>query len=52
LLSYWWDYNNQGLKLLQVRFYPCTLDATGTATDYCRWGDGSPIVSSKTIVPA
>lgn len=23
LLSYWWDYENQGLKLLQVRFYDC-----------------------------
>jgi hypothetical protein len=22
LLSYWWDYNNQGCKVLQVRFYP------------------------------
>jgi len=24
LLSYLWDYNNQGLKLMQVRFYPTT----------------------------
>lgn len=52
LLSYWWEYNNQGLKLLQVRFYSCTLDPTGTASDYCRWGDGSPITSSKTIIDA
>ncbi len=50
LLSYWWDYNNKGLKLLQVRFYECTLDPTGTASNYCRWGDGSPIVSSRVIV--
>ena len=52
LLSYWWQYDNKGLKLLQVRFYSCTLDPTGLATDYCRWGDGSPIVSSKTIIDA
>ena len=24
LLTYLWDYNNQGLKLMQVRFYPTT----------------------------
>lgn len=48
LLEYYWDYDNQGLKLLQVRFYECTLDETGEANDYCRWQDGSPIVSSKT----
>jgi hypothetical protein len=24
LLSYVWDYNNQGLKLMQIRFYPTT----------------------------
>lgn len=24
LLSYFWDYDNQGLKLMQVRFYPTT----------------------------
>jgi hypothetical protein len=50
LLDYWWEYDNTGLKLLQVRFYSCTLDATGTASDYCRWGDGSPIVSTKTVL--
>lgn len=43
LLSYFWDYDNYGLKLLQVRFYECTIDPTGTAMDYCRWGDGTPI---------
>jgi hypothetical protein len=52
LLGYWWEYDNQGLKLLQVRFYPCTLDATGTAADYCRWGDGTPIDSQKAIIKA
>jgi hypothetical protein len=55
LLGYYWDYDNTlGLKHLQVRFYPCTLDCTGTAPDYCRWGttsdafpDGDPICSMK-----
>jgi len=50
LLNYWWEYNNKGLKLLQVRFYECTLDPTGTKENYCRWGDGSPIVSKKTFI--
>jgi hypothetical protein len=52
LLEYWWDYWNNDLKLLQVRFYECTLDSTGEADDYCRWGDGSPIESKKTVVSA
>jgi uncharacterized lipoprotein NlpE involved in copper resistance len=54
LLEYYWDYNNGGLKLLQVRFYECKLinpdDYGNTAEypkDYCRWGDGSPIVSMR-----
>jgi hypothetical protein len=57
LIEYYWDYDNDGLRLLQVRFYPCTLDCTGTAPDYCRWPetteefpDGLPICSEKTIV--
>jgi hypothetical protein len=50
LFDYWWDYDNNGLKNLQVRFYECTLDPTGTADDYCRWGDGTPIDSTKTVV--
>ncbi len=50
LLEYYWNYTNDGLKLLQVRFYECTLDPTGTASDYCRWGNGTPISSSKTVV--
>lgn len=50
LLEYYWNYTNDGLKLLQVRFYGCTLDPTGTVSDYCRWGDGTPISSSKTVV--
>ena len=49
LISYWWDYDNDGLKLLQVRFYECTLDPTGEANDFCRWGDGSAIESSKSF---
>ncbi len=50
LLSYWWDYDNAGLKNLQIRFYECTLDASGEANDYCRWADGTPIDSQKTII--
>jgi len=52
LLEYYWEYNNKGLKLLQVRFYECTLDPTGEANDYCRWVDGTPIDSKKTVIPA
>ena len=53
LLEYYWDYDNANLKLLQVRFYPCTLDETATANDYCRWENGDPIVSTKqSVVPA
>ena len=52
LLEYYWDYTNNGLKLLQVRFYGCTLDPSGQASDYCRWGDGTPITSTKTILSA
>jgi len=52
LLEYYWEYTNEGLKLLQVRFYECTLDSTGTADDYCRWADGTAIDSRKTVVPA
>lgn len=50
LMEYWWDYDNYNLKLLQVRFYECTLDATGVAKDFCRWGNGDPIDSIKSIV--
>lgn len=50
LLSYWWDYDNYGLKNVQVRFYECTLDPTGEADDYCRWADGTAISSTKTVV--
>jgi hypothetical protein len=52
LLEYYWGYNNKGLKLLQVRFYGCTLDPTGTVDDYCRWGNGDPIDSRKTVISA
>jgi hypothetical protein len=52
LMSYWWDYDNEGLKNLEVRFYECTLDPTGTADNYCRWANGDPIVSTKTVVAA
>jgi hypothetical protein len=53
LLQYYWDYQNNGTKLLQVRFYPCTLDPTGTASDYCRWDTGAPINSTKqSVIPA
>ncbi len=50
LLEYYWDYDNDGLKLLQVRFYECTLDPSGLAEDYCRTADGNPIDSRKTVV--
>jgi uncharacterized lipoprotein NlpE involved in copper resistance len=50
LIEYYWDYDNTGLKLLQVRLYPCTLDASGAASDYCRWEDGTPISSTKSVV--
>ena len=50
LLEYYWDYDNHGLKLLQVRFYECTLD-DATAPDYCRWKDGSPIEPTKNDKP-
>jgi uncharacterized lipoprotein NlpE involved in copper resistance len=45
LIDYYWDYDNYGLKLLQTRFYECTLDPEDPnyTTDYCRWADGSPI---------
>lgn len=45
LLEYYWDYTNSNLKLLQVRFYECTVDSTGTAPDFCRDEFGNPIVS-------
>jgi hypothetical protein len=52
LLEYYWDYDNANLKLLQIRFYPCTLDETATANDYCRWENGDAIVSTKqSVVP-
>jgi hypothetical protein len=35
--EYFWRYDNNGLKLLQVRFYECTIDPSGEANDYCRW---------------
>jgi hypothetical protein len=30
LLSYWWDYDNTGLKNMQVRFYPTTCGSITT----------------------
>jgi hypothetical protein len=33
LLSYFWDYDNQGLKLMQVRFYPTTSGTWTNAPD-------------------
>lgn len=52
LLEYYWDYNNQGLKLLQVRLYECTIDPSMESNDYCRWGDGTPIEPTKQTVVA
>jgi hypothetical protein len=58
LIEYYWKYNNQGLKLLQVRFYECTqidpADYDSPADypkDYCRCEDGVPIDSKKTVIP-
>jgi hypothetical protein len=55
LLEYYWDYDNDGLKLLQVRFYECQLinpddydnDPELYPKDYCRWDDGLPIIPSN-----
>lgn len=55
LLEYYWGYNNEGLKLLQVRFYNCTLIDPADypdgdyPKDYCRWGDAdaTPIESKR-----
>ena len=37
LEGYFWDYDNNGLKLLQLRFYPCasTVNLDGTQSDTC-----------------
>lgn len=36
LNEYWWDYDNNNMKVLQVRFYPCDLEQDDpTAHDYC-----------------
>jgi hypothetical protein len=52
LLEYFWNYDNKGLKLLQVRFYECNLaeDPDNPPDDYCTWPDGTPIISKKDIV--
>ena len=57
LIEYYWDYNNKGLKLLQVRFYECKLinpedeelynSPADYPKDYCRDKYGDPIVSRK-----
>ena len=33
--SYWWDYDNDGLKLAQFRFYPIATDAWSGEDVYC-----------------
>ncbi|HEX7167257.1 MAG TPA: hypothetical protein VF230_09785 [Acidimicrobiales bacterium] len=37
LRDYFWQYDNTGLKLAQLRFYPCdtTVDATGEVSSEC-----------------
>ena len=39
LIGYFWEYDNQGLKLAQFRFYPCTttvpLDPGGSISTTC-----------------
>lgn len=32
LLSYWWDYENNGLKLMQIRFYECGINDLESAS--------------------
>jgi len=32
LLSYWWDYDNNGLKLMQIRFYECGINDVEAAS--------------------
>jgi hypothetical protein len=45
LVGYFWDYDNQGLKLAQLRFYPCSttvpLDPGGSISTSCSSGAGS-----------
>ena len=56
LLSYWWDYTNTDLKLLQVRFYDCslgnasapTIDAGGAGGRNVVTGDETPGISRTT----
>jgi hypothetical protein len=49
--EYLWKYNNEGLKLLQVRFYPCQLLGVDTndpnAENLCVDELGNPLVASK-----
>jgi hypothetical protein len=56
LIEYYWDYNNEGLKLLQVRFYPCQLLGVDTndpnAPNLCVDEDGNPLEASKKTRPA
>jgi hypothetical protein len=33
--SYWWDYDNSGLKIAQFRFYPIATDAWSGEEIYC-----------------
>lgn len=33
--SYWWDYDNDGLKIAQFRFYPIATDAWSGEEVYC-----------------
>jgi hypothetical protein len=52
--DYFWDYNNTGVKLLQVRFYACQLINPGDYAspdeypkDFCRDCNGDPIVMTE-----
>ena len=33
LQGYFWDYTNSGLRLAQLRFYPCSTDVGDESTD-------------------
>ena len=49
LLEYYREYRNEGVKLFKIQFYACTLatDPAVFADDFCRFGDGTPIISSN-----
>jgi hypothetical protein len=54
--DYWWDYNNQGLRHVQARFYEITTDAGSYTTDTfatvgCKSDDHLPTTTTTTAAP-